>query len=52
MKRHKWLGEFIMAATLAWIRVGYEVMNLIVYAMKRNDPTHVKDSERRNENGK
>ncbi len=42
-------GEWIRAITLAWLRVGYEVLGLIGYAVKQNESTDVMDSERSTE---
>ncbi len=42
-------GEWFRAVTLAWLRVGYEVLDLIAYAMKQNESTDVKKSERSTE---
>ncbi len=41
--------EFIRAATLAWLRVGYEALGLFAYVLKQNEPTDVINSERSNE---
>lgn len=49
---YNWLPtqeEFIQATTLAWIRVGCEALGLITYALKRNEPNNVNDSERSTE---
>lgn len=40
--------EFTKAITLAWLRVGYEVLGLVAYAVKQNEPTAVSTGERRN----
>lgn len=42
--------EFARAVILAWLRVGYEVLGLIAYAMKQNEPTDVSANERSNNN--
>ncbi len=52
MQRYDWFPtpcEFIRAATLAWLRVGYEALGLLTYVLKQNEPTDVIDSERSNE---
>lgn len=43
-------GEFIRALTLAWLRVGDEVLTLVAYALKQSEPIDVRVSERRTTN--
>ncbi len=38
--------ELIRAVTLAWLRVGFEALGLVAYALKQNEPTDVVENER------
>ena len=37
--------EFIEAFAVAWLRVGYEALELLAYAVKQNDEPDVSDDK-------
>ncbi len=42
-------SEFIKALAVAWLRVGYEALGLLAYAVKQNDEPDVSAAEEAND---
>ena len=42
-------GELLTALTVAWLRVGYELLGLAAYVVKQNDEPDVSDDEEAND---